>query len=248
LAIVFTLSRGAWYAVIISIITLIAVFVIRKDFRLSKAKIFIGAAAILVTIYGLSSTIISEHGASKLTDRLSSSISFEDGASNRFQIWAIGWDMFLDAPAIGHGYESFSHLFPYYLSKSDYPDAFPVMKNKTPHNSFMSVLANLGFIGMILFLLIWLSLFKQLWNYFNNHNLKTGGVAWGMALFSFLFIASMVDTSINRRYFWYISALLVLIPRFYSVHKEPEDENSILSDATRLPNVGEDHHLEGKII
>jgi O-antigen ligase len=216
------LSRGNWYALAISITVLAMVSVIkgRRQFRrwdkitlgtqneqlipsrlLTARQVLVWLCIGCVVFFFLDTLIFTEHGIAKLSRRFQSAYTFSDSAAGRFDIWQAGWKLFLEAPLWGHGFDSFAEANPYF--------------NKPAHNAYVRLSVENGLIGLSLFVLILGSVFGKLWKLFWQRGANSFAVAWGMALFTFLAIASMVDSAVDRKYLWYVFGLIALLVRYY---------------------------------
>jgi O-antigen ligase len=195
------LSRGNWYALAFSIIVLATISVIKGRRQFTGKQILLWLCIGCVVFFFLDALIFTEHGIAKLTSRFQSAYTFSDSASGRFDIWQAGWKLFSEAPLLGHGFDSFAEKNPYF--------------NKPAHNAYVLISVENGLIGLFLFVLILGSLVRKLWNLFWQRGANPFAVAWGTALFTFLAIASMVDSAVDRKYLWYVFGLIALLLRHY---------------------------------
>jgi O-antigen ligase len=195
------LSRGNWYALAISITVLATISVIKGKRQFTAKQVLLWICIGCVVFFFLDTLIFTEHGIAKLSKRFQSAYTFSDSAAGRFDIWQAGWKLFLEAPLWGHGFDSFAEENPYF--------------NKPAHNAYVRISVENGLIGLSFFILILGSVFRKLWKLFWQRGANSFAVAWGMALFTFLAIASMVDSAVDRKYLWYVFGLITLLIRHY---------------------------------
>lgn len=213
--VVVALSRGTWYGVVVSLSVLGLISVLKGKFRFHFGQLLLWSLGGFVLFYVLNTFLLDEHGLWKLTYRFQSALTLSDAAGHRFDIWRVGWAMFSDAPLWGHGFDSFAHKFPYYLARSGLSDIFYSWETKQPHNAFVFITADLGLIGLFLFLAVLVSVFRKVWGLLHEDQANTSALAWGMALFAFLIIASTVDSAVDRKYLWYTLSLITLMIRYW---------------------------------
>lgn len=81
------------------------------------------------------------------------------GGTGRTDLWSIGGEMIRDHPLVGVGLANFQIVEPIYASGTiNLPSvAFIVDTPKVAHNTYLEVLAELGLIGLVLFIVIVLS-------------------------------------------------------------------------------------------
>jgi len=104
-------------------------------------------ATVLVAISG--AVYFSASGAS---DRL----TLEDRGTGRLDIWTVGWRMVQDKPVTGVGAGNFQQSAIHYLLEpgSILRDEFIVVSPLAAHNVYLQVTAELGVVGLLLFLAI----------------------------------------------------------------------------------------------
>lgn len=198
---VVSLSRGNWYGVVISLAVLFMIYLIKGQRQFTFQQAFVWTFLGLIAFVLLDTMIFTQHGASKLSDRFSSAVTFSDSASQRFDIWQAAWGMFLQSPVWGIGFDSFARENPFY--------------HKPAHNAYVLVAVEAGVIGLSLYLLLLGSVFRKLWNLFLQPSTHLASLACASALFTFLLVVSMVDSAVDRKYLWYVLALIILLVRYY---------------------------------
>lgn len=137
-AVLLTLSRGGLVALAAALI--VGVFVAHRG----RAQALIATGAILV---GTAIFFISNPVA---LDRVTNS----DGGSGRTDVWNIGWRMVEDEPLRGVGAGNFQVSSIHYLIEPGTVkfDEYIVDQPVVAHNMYLQVLAELGVVGLVLFL------------------------------------------------------------------------------------------------
>jgi len=141
-AVFLTLSRGGLVALGASLVAAIVVAGRRRGVVLGVA-----AAAVLATIiyFGAFASVEARGRILEL-----------EGGTGRTDIWTVGWRMAQDQPLLGVGAGNFPVASIHYLLE---PGAlmrtdFIVDNPKVAHNTYLNVLAELGLVGLALFLAI----------------------------------------------------------------------------------------------
>jgi O-antigen ligase len=207
------LSRGNWYALIMSSIALFIVLNIKKGYKFPFKQITLIAAIGLVALYVANTYIFSDYGLSKLQERSESAITFSDGASGRFGIWQTAFTPFMEKPIFGNGFNTFKRLNEW--------------KHTGAHNAFVLIAVEDGLVGVFLFILILGSVFLSLLNLLKRESGNPIALGWGMALLVFLSTVSLVDSAVNRKYLWFVLGIISLLILYYGdirSSEEPADE------------------------
>jgi hypothetical protein len=145
-----TVARGAWVAVIVAALVL-AAFVAPELRR--RAPVIAGGAAttIVVVVAG-----VAAFGRRFLAQPLSS--LFQSGGSSsvwqRFEIWKTAFHIALKNPIAGVGPDDFALLYPKYQSAAWVKGLGATYLVNGAHDIFMNLLADQGFVGLVLFLAI----------------------------------------------------------------------------------------------
>jgi O-antigen ligase len=137
-----TLSRGALVALAAMLVTAVLIAGRRRGAAIAAAAL----AAIVCVGYFL---VLAPPEA---RDRVFES----DGGAGRSDIWRVGWRMVEAEPAIGVGAGNFSVSSVHYLIEPGaiVRDEYIVDTPKVAHNMYLEILAELGVVGMALFLSI----------------------------------------------------------------------------------------------
>jgi len=204
LAIIFTFSRGAY----IALITTLLLYAIKTIFNLkieifkkvigNKAQIFVFATVLLLIIYLL--FVIFNPAVHRFADIFSSS----DGSRQiRFELWQKSFNLFKENFIWGVGLGS----LPIYI-EPDKDSLAPV----NAHNTYLEIGVELGIVGLVVFLLIFLNVFKyiiydlMLKKQNQNPLLLSQNFSFLFSIFYFL-IYSIFETTI---YFFPAMTLLIL--------------------------------------
>lgn len=205
---VLALSRGNWYALTVSFGALVFVLSFKKGLVSSLKQGLLVAAVASIAMFSAGTFLLSDYGLAKLEERFESAYTFSDRASGRFDIWETVLVPFLERPLVGHGFNSFRRVNEW--------------GHEGAHNSFVLIAVEDGLIGIALFLLVLGSVFYPLWITLRRDDSNAVAMGWGVALFVFLATVSVVDSSVNRKYLWFVLGLISLLVHFYG--KQPTSE------------------------
>ena len=139
----YTVSRGGLVALAVAIV---AACLMSGRYRFQATVVGV-ATALFVVVYFASIAGVDQR------DR----VTTIEGGSGRSDIWTVGWRMVEDKPVIGVGSGNFSVSSIHYLLVQPGAierDEFIVDTPKVAHNSYLQVLAELGMIGLAMFLWI----------------------------------------------------------------------------------------------
>ncbi|MGH9105246.1 MAG: O-antigen ligase family protein, partial [Acidimicrobiales bacterium] len=141
-------ARGAWVAAIAALVVLalmLAPELRRRPFLSSGSAVAVVAAAAIGMAFGGSRFL--SHSLSTL---------FQSGGhtsvEQRFQIWSAAAHMAVNHPIVGIGPDNFALVYPHYQSASWVAGLGPNFLVNGAHDIFMNVLADQGFVGLVLFL------------------------------------------------------------------------------------------------
>lgn len=145
LALLGTLTRGAWLAFIV------AGFVVWARLLKPKNRAYLVGGFLLA--------IMAMFFIPGVGERLRGLFNFNDDTYGvRFQLWRANWAMFLDHPLLGVGYGTNSDHLPEYYERLGIADGFV----SHAHSNYFQILAGVGGLGFLLFyglaiLLFWRS-------------------------------------------------------------------------------------------
>ena len=137
-----------------------AIFLLRSQFKFS---ILIILFLIIINFFSYKNSSIFKHRVDHLTH-----IVQNDGQKKnknsvekdiRYLFTKTGLELIRKKPIFGYGTGSFSSVF-----KLETETSYDLIKHKTPHNNYLYILFELGFIGLIFFLSIFYFQIKELLN------------------------------------------------------------------------------------
>ncbi len=120
-----------------------------------QGKVNRSLSAMLLLIWGM--VLVDWALGGKLLAKLQASWT------SRLPLWLAAWRMFLASPWLGHGVGSYALLARNYLDMADLPSWIDLDPRPIPwaHNLYLEVLAELGILGLIALVFLWLFPF---WN------------------------------------------------------------------------------------
>ncbi|WP_321391001.1 O-antigen ligase family protein [uncultured Desulfuromusa sp.] len=202
--IILTNSRGGLLATGVSITA--GIFLV-GDKKLKKRILFLVIMLVAAFLY-LADTSFLERSKSIRT-------SIEtDGGTGRFDIWKHGLEMAKDHP-LGAGGGGFEYLSSQYMP----PELLTRGGVRASHNTYLLILVEQGFLGLLLFLMILSKLFISLWNTrkfllerrtYNdeNHNVKQLIVVSLIVCLISYSIGAVVSEKIYFEYFVFLISLI----------------------------------------
>jgi len=206
---VLALSRGNWYALVVSALAMVFVLSMKRGIVSTvRQGLMIGAVG-AVALFAATKFILTDYGLEKLGERFESAYTFSDGASGRFDIWRTVMDPFREKPLTGHGFNSFKRL-------NDW-------KHTAAHNAFVFLAVEDGLVGVLLFVLVLASVFLTLVEHLRRRDANHLALGWGVALFVFLLTVSAVDTSVDRKYLWFVFGIISLLVQHYGTVEQPQE-------------------------
>jgi len=181
-ALIFTWSRGAWLALVVTLIFMLLVYSYK-----SLPWVLLGIAAFITLSLFLPQVFL---------DRLESIVSFSDSSTlYRIHIWQGCSEMIRDTflTGIGIGPEAFGNVYPSYAL-----DGIEVAPHS--HNLLMQIVIELGLVGLLVFLTLMLQTLRAAFTLFAKCSLSSAVSVYALALLSALialFENGMTD------YIWY---------------------------------------------
>lgn len=154
LTVVFTFSRGGFLALCL-VIVLIVLWR-----RPSPAIILIGLLLLVVFVPFLPSEYLERMGTIlEYLPSMGTDVRTEVSFRGRLSEYAVGWQMFLDHPVFGIGYENYPR---FYLDYSVRLGLDPRRTERSAHSLYLEILAEQGLIGMLLFGFVIYSVYRSL--------------------------------------------------------------------------------------
>jgi O-antigen ligase len=230
IALYMTLSRGALVALAVALI--VAPFAVGRG-RRAGALVFVIVA--LVGTVGWFTAVAPESALQRITQPEA------EGGSGREDLWRVGWRMVEDHPVRGVGAGNFPVTSVNYLFRPGATghDKFIIDTPKVPHNIYLQVLAELGIVGLALFVMILvLSLrcilvaarkFAQR----NEWLMETLARALFISLAGLL-VAEFFSSQLFSKQLW---LLLAMGPALLALaERSPRDERARIPQLTPLPS------------
>mgnify|MGYP002640910917 CR=1 FL=1 len=173
----------------------------------------------------LISLVLIQFVPTQYTDRLESLTSFLPGSNNNLREDAairgrasellVGWNMFLDHPILGVGYDNYPI---YYQQYSRQVGLDPRAEERSAHNLYIEILAETGIVGLIFFLaIIFITVRDIYWAVKKLHSqglfdIADMSAAMGISFVGYL-AASMFIHDAYQRYFWLIVGIAMAVPK-----------------------------------
>lgn len=142
----YTKTRACWLAVPVVFVYIYS--------RLPRLRKYIVTGMLVCFTAGLLWMQFSGHEKSGFLDRLK-----EQSHYSRINLLVASWNMFLERPLFGFGFDSFAVASPKYFARIG---GIPVDEGQglVPHNVFAGALAELGLVGLLLLLWIYVQIYK----------------------------------------------------------------------------------------
>ncbi len=163
LALYWSLTRNTFFFLLITSLGLILIT--------SRIKPTIKVLCILVSLLSILYLQIPGQKQTNLY-RLLSNLPNSTSVYERLHLWKISLKMIHDRPLLGHGLNSYSRINEiYFPPREDVLQFLRYLHLAYPHNGYLKIWVECGFIGLILYLLIYVQLLKQIWALKNRRGL-----------------------------------------------------------------------------
>ena len=130
------------------------------------------------------------------------------GGAGRTNIWAVGWEMVKANSLVGVGLGNFPVRFEEYIDDvAGMWGAYGVYPGRDPHSVFLSLQAELGIIGLVIFLTFLWAIFRKLLPY--RHDSRA---IVGILLLAFMVFSGIPATIQYRKFFWLALGLATVVP------------------------------------
>lgn len=185
-------------------------------------------SVVLIIVYVISALLLVSFSADifKILESIIPSITQGGNTIGlRYSLWRAGWRMWLDNPIAGVGIGKFSENLPIYAQ-----DLPPFRRSLVAHNTYVSVLAETGFVGILLLLFM---IFFSLQNYIVPNKALSVDItalrkAWIIAFISIL-IGSTTKNDHYDKFFWFIMGISVFFQNQVGVPKNKKDNSRLAS-------------------
>ncbi|KPL04481.1 MAG: hypothetical protein AMJ90_00620 [candidate division Zixibacteria bacterium SM23_73_2] len=222
---IFTGTRSSWIGFVGSLVFLFFLLRWVKTFKLNwKALLTLGIIFLIV----LSIIIINWD---IIAGRISQMISFSGSVSIRIHLWEVTFDLIKSAPILGTGLGT----FPVEFSRFKYPDfnlEVPIENILNAHNEYLEILAEMGILGLVIFLWFLSGFFGYAFRYIKNkkeQRLIVSGLISGVTavLVGSLFNLGLRWTGSAFIFWFLISFTLSMISNEQKSKKTPTKQKKI---------------------
>jgi O-antigen ligase len=213
LTVIFTFSRGAF-------LSLVVVLGLSTIFILSRRQIQFGGLILVI----VASIFVFQFLPDQYAERLKTlseispvsdpQLSKDASVRGRYSENLAAWQMFLDNPLLGVGLNNYKS---HYLEYSRDIGLDPRLEGRSPHSLYLEILSELGFLGMVWFIILQWVTFKGLYqayqkfNAAGNKNFASLPLSFGVAIIGYLIAGIFLHVS-HSRFFWLIYAIALSIP------------------------------------
>lgn len=208
LTIIFTFSRGGFFA----LLTALLVLAFYRPPRLPLLVIFLAGAWVIILL--LPSSFLDRMGT--ITDLLSGQqdVRTESSFRGRASELIAAWQMFADHPIMGVGIKNYPA---YYLQYSRQLGLDSRTTQREPHNLFLEIAAETGIMGLLAFGSILFFIFRYV-NYARKSLEKSGDIdfkdlvgAYSASMIGYL-AAAMFIHGAYPRYLWLLAGIAFALP------------------------------------
>ncbi len=214
-------SRGAWLALLL--VTAVVLYRSRKNIiKLMKKPIVLKIILVIIIFIITLSPLIINHAPPIIYQRLQTlafTASPTDISAGRLDIWLVGLEIVKDNWAWGVGLDNFPYAFSEHLPRVDSIRA-DIGLNRDPHNVFLANLAELGLLGLLIFIALPVFLWRL-----GGRTEKLEDSLLSRATVVFLFIAGLTSTDHCSKYFWFGMLIPIIVSQFYNFKNNDRDKS-----------------------
>lgn len=180
---------------------IIAMLYVYQSFQLKTQPIVI-IVIIGLGLYGYFS--FSEGTIFELDAIYESIVEGSDTVGIRYELIKSGWQMFLDHPITGVGIGQFQAFWPLYAPRS--LQGRPL----TPHNTYIQILAETGFVGLLVFIVMIFTAFQNVWKHERQNRLKSKDTdsftidRTYLFILIILLIGAFTKTDLVDKFIWFL--------------------------------------------
>jgi probable O-glycosylation ligase (exosortase A-associated) len=196
-SILLTYSRGALVGLIL--VLFLMILKSRKRLLLIPVMVLTGLAAVV---------LLPESWKHRMDFRREGAV-LDDSALSRINAWTYSWRFALDHPLTGGGFEAFTP--PLFMRYAPNPNDV-----HGPHSIYFGVLAEHGFVGLFLYLILIVSCFVSLWRVrrsarrFGDETALTYATMLQLSLIGFLSSGAFLGFAYFDYYFCVVACTVIL--------------------------------------
>jgi O-antigen ligase len=211
----YTKTRACWLGAFLSFVYLY--------FQLPKARKYLLACGIASCVLGSAWWVFSLGDKESIIERF-----YDETASSRINLLKACWNMFLDRPLFGFGFDSFQKASLNYFDKI--AGIRFMGRGLVPHNFFAGILAEMGLVGLVVISWIYLKIYK----------VGIDSKRWGkmtedktlLIIFRAMCIIYFINAlSFDIRYIFFVNSFLMFMAgitaRVYYSFKAPEHQKKL---------------------
>jgi O-antigen ligase len=209
----FTYSRAGWVIYVVCVLLAIAVARNRKRAALLAAGVLALFAAVILANPGTfaRAELIGANLTGPMANGRFAWLNHLPLDSVRLYLAGAGLQMFLDHPIFGVGFGGFQQAI-----LTTYSDFIPPGRTTTlPHTSSIAILAELGIVGGVMAVVLFASLFVEVWRKSRRLVERWPVAAMGVALVAILIASQLEGRLFEEPYLW------VLLGLFYGAAARP---------------------------
>jgi len=204
LGMILTGSRGTFIGLFFSIILFVFFYNLKLKTRFIYIALIVSSFILLIFI-SFHLGLINEEQLQRIVSVFN--IKETGGGNSRINIWSVGWEMVKANPLIGVGLDNFQGVFLDYAFIASLPFGYQgIYYGRDAHNIFLCMIAELGIVGSILFIVFAINIFKKLIE--NSRDIKA---VMGIAVLAFMLITGVTEPIMYRKYFWLSIGLSLVI-------------------------------------
>ncbi len=216
LALLLTVTRGAWLAFGAGLITVCA---------LLRGRLAIATSAVaLAAVFVFASVTARDSGRNVSPALLTRQVDIH--AATRLVLWDVAWDLFKANPILGVGMGDYSSA-----ADSLVGDRFVTTTTDT-HNVYLQILATRGLVGFLPFAFFWVVVFRALLRM--KRGLARGSIDWhlvvgGIAVSAAVLVGALTENNVDDEevFIAYLFLLGLARSAVYASPKEAKDTGGV---------------------
>lgn len=221
LSLLFTLTRGAWLALIAGLFSVPLV--------LKRRVVFFAGVGVIIAAGGFmmqNDTLRSR--AFTMAQGLRGPV--DRNVSTRMTLWDISWELFKRNPLLGVGLGDYSLEAEKLLRERD------VTTTVDSHNIYLQVLATRGLVGFVPFVIFWVVLIRALFVARRGLVQRSFGahfIAGAIGVVAAVLIGALSENNLDDEEVFTAFMLIVGIAKSFSLWPRPQERRAVTPDADR---------------